>query len=416
MSMQSPPQLPFLTQDIPGTGGVIKAHYEDFQVEEIALYEPSGTGTHVYAYIEKTGMATTDVINRLARELKISRQSIGYAGRKDTRAVTRQWLSIEHTDPEKVANLDIPRCKILKVDRHGNKIKIGHHSGNRFLIRIRDLALPGEQAFEYAKAALDLLAKKGVPNYFGPQRFGSRFDSHILGHAVARNQQELFIDHLLGKPAPNTELSVIYEARSAYENGDYQAAHDAWPKHYHDHRRALRTLKKTDGNKKSAYGILDRRLKRFVLSAYQAYIFNEVLQARIDTIDRILPGELAYKHDSGATFLVDEPEKEQPRADAFEISPSGPLIGLKMIAPTDEAGQIESKVVEQANLEPDDFRKMNKYRLKGARRPLRFQPRNAQVELLKDENGKDLLELKFELPPGCYATTLISEITKEVGK
>ncbi|MBN1436409.1 MAG: tRNA pseudouridine(13) synthase TruD [Sedimentisphaerales bacterium] len=412
MLMENPPDLPFLTSDIPGTGGEIKVDYADFQVEEIALYEPSGTGDHTYLYMEKTGMATNDVVNRLAKDLRVSRNAIGYAGRKDTRAVTRQWFSIEGADPEKIANLAIPNCRILRADRHTNKIKIGHHSANRFLIRIKNLAVPGALALEYARAVMDRLTTQGVPNFFGPQRFGSRFDSHMLGEAIVRDQREEFIDILLGRPYPNTEMSVIYTARDAYEKGDYQTAYDAWPTHYHDHRHALKLLKNSGGDKNLAFKMLDRRLKRFVLSAYQAYIFNAVLAARIDSIGKILPGELAYKHDNGAVFRVEDPQKEQPRADAFEISPSGPLIGLKMIQPTDQAQEIEAQVVAQANLDRQNYQQINSYRLKGARRSLRFQPRNAQVDLVQCNNTPAYLELRFELPPGCYATTLICEITK----
>src|SRR3954469_5087399 len=92
--------LPYLTKDFPGIGGAIKQRPEDFFVQEVPLYEPSGEGEHVYAEIQKVGLTTFDAINRIARFLDIASRDIGYAGLKDARAITRQVLSIPGTTPE----------------------------------------------------------------------------------------------------------------------------------------------------------------------------------------------------------------------------------------------------------------------------------------------------------------------------
>src|SRR6476660_9878128 len=88
-----PTELPYLT-DFAGIGGVIKQRPEDFFVQEIPLYEPSGEGEHVYAEIQKVGISTFEAIDRIARALDVSPRGIGYAGMKDAQAVTRQSLSI----------------------------------------------------------------------------------------------------------------------------------------------------------------------------------------------------------------------------------------------------------------------------------------------------------------------------------
>ena len=117
------PQLPFLTADIPGVGGQMKSIPADFVVEEIPLYEFSGTGTHVYAYIQKKGLTTAELIARLGQSLNVRKFDIGYAGRKDANAITRQWFSVEHIDPEIVENLNISGAKVTEVTRHNNKLK-----------------------------------------------------------------------------------------------------------------------------------------------------------------------------------------------------------------------------------------------------------------------------------------------------
>ena len=92
--------LPYLTRDFPGIGGTIKQRPEDFFVQEIPLYEPSGEGEHVYCEIQKVGLTTFEAVYRCRRRWAC-RRAVGYAGLKDARAVTRQVFSIAGTTPER---------------------------------------------------------------------------------------------------------------------------------------------------------------------------------------------------------------------------------------------------------------------------------------------------------------------------
>src|SRR3954470_16310340 len=105
-------QLPYLTTDFAGIGGAIKQRAEDFFVQEIPLYEPSGEGEHVYAEVQKVGVTTFDAIKRIADSLHVSSRAIGYAGLKDARAITRQVFSIPGTTTEAVMSLRIPDLTI----------------------------------------------------------------------------------------------------------------------------------------------------------------------------------------------------------------------------------------------------------------------------------------------------------------
>src|SRR4030042_517327 len=165
-----PDSLPFLTAAIPGVGGVIKTRPEDFVVEELPLYQPSGAGTHVYALMEKKGIGTREARDRVARAWNFSRREIGSAGLKDAQAVTRQWISIEHVEAQQLERISVPDVRILQTSRHTNKLKPGHLRGNRFAIRLRKLVLPLPQATEMAQEGLSILSRRGVPNYFGPAR------------------------------------------------------------------------------------------------------------------------------------------------------------------------------------------------------------------------------------------------------
>jgi tRNA pseudouridine13 synthase len=403
--------LPFLTADLPGVGGVIKVQPEDFLVEELPLYEASGAGTHTYALIEKRGIGTREALNRIAGALGVLRKDVGSAGLKDARAVTRQWISIEHVEPQRLEQVSVPAVRVLQTARHTNKLKPGHLRGNRFVIRLRNLVLALEEAACIAGDVLNVLTQKGVPNYFGPQRFGNRDDNHWLGKTVIQNDANEFMDLFLGRPMEGVESEFIFHARSRYEEGRYEEALDSWPRHLSDRCRALRAMAKTKGDKRRAYYGVDKNLKSLFISAYQSALFNQILAARMPHIDALLLGDMAYKHENGACFRVEQPETEQPRCDRFEISPTGPLLGERTTRLTGPAGEIENPILDAESLSANELRQMKRLGARGGRRPLRFQPRNVDVATGQDDLG-GYLELRFELDAGCYATTLLTEITK----
>ena len=175
------PHLPYLTAEIPGIGGILKQRREDFFVQEIPLYEPSGQGEHVYCEIEKVGLSTFEAVDRLAQALGVNPRDIGYAGMKDANAVTQQVFSIAGTDESAVMNLHLAGLRVLWAARHGNKLRLGHLKGNRFAAKIRQV-----NPTDVLKLApvIEQLQKRGMPNYFGAQRFGRRGDNHKLGAAV----------------------------------------------------------------------------------------------------------------------------------------------------------------------------------------------------------------------------------------
>jgi tRNA pseudouridine13 synthase len=410
MTAEQKDTLPFLTLDLGAVNGVIKQQPEDFIVEEIPLYQPSGEGTHIYALIEKTQLSTHDAIARIAAAIDVRRVDVGYAGRKDAQAITRQWISIEHVDPDKLAKMERSQIKVLKVCRHGNKLKVGHLSGNKFILRMRNLSLPVKKAEQLAYTIMEVLIRRGVPNYFGPQRFGGRGNSGQLGWMLIENNTQEFCRLFLGDPDNEIDKRLI-EARTFFEQARYQEALDCWPRSFHDHRRMLTGLVKSGGNFKRACRDVPDAFKSLLVSAWQSEIFNEVLAARMPNIDTILVGDMAMKHDNGACFHVENAETEQPRCERFEISPTGPLYGMRMTPLTGEAGVIENPILAARNLTEDHFRRIKNFGARGGRRALRFMPRDVIIKSGADNRG-EYLELSLTLDSGCYATTLLREITK----
>jgi tRNA pseudouridine13 synthase len=392
--------LPFLTAGHAGIGGRIKVKPEDFVVEEIPLYAPSGAGQHVYACLEKRGLSTPQAVSAVARALGVPAGAIGYAGLKDARAITRQVISIDGVQPAQVEALDLPGIQILWVNRHRNKLKTGHLAGNRFTLRVRDVS---RDILPAAEAVLDELRRRGVPNYFGEQRFGGRGNTHRLGAALLRGDAQAFLSEYLGRPQPG-ERADAQAARSAFDAGDYAAALAQWPPSLRDERRVLAALAR-HGNVEQALRALDKKLRGLFISAYQSHLFNRLLAQRIQTLDRLQSGDVAFIHASGAAFVVQDAALEQPRADRFEISPSGPLFGPKCLLAEGVPGQQERAALEESGLSLAEFR-LPGLKFKGARRPFRIPLADGQV------GWDDGLMIGFRLPPGSYATGVLREVMK----
>lgn len=400
-------ELPYLTADTPGTGGVIKTRPSDFRVDEVPLYEPGGSGTHVYFRIEKTSMPTMDAVGALGRILKRQVRDFGYAGLKDADAVTTQTISLEHIDPAAIEAIEHPQIRILETNLHTNKLKLGHLKGNRFRIRLRDV---DPARADDVRRILETLSVRGVPNYFGPQRFGLRGDNWQVGRAVLKDDYETAASVLLGRPG-SRDYGDVRRARQLYDEGKLSEAADAWPYPFHNERRMLRALIKSNGKPKRAFAALDRKIKRFYIAAYQSHLFNQVVAARLQHLDRLEVGDLAWRHPQGAIFWVEDLAREQPRCDAFEISPTGPLYGYRVSLARSESGRIEQELIAGEGLTPDDWKDGSKQRMKGNRRPLRFQPQDIEVSSGQDDAGP-YVETCFFLESGCYATTVLREVCK----
>ncbi len=399
--MTDPPRL---LSDFNRPAGLIKADYSDFIVEEEPLYPAAGDGDHTYFLVEKAGLSTQQAIQDIARALNLPKRNIGYAGLKDSRAITRQWMSVEHVPPETVAAISLPRIEIVEVTRHRNKIRLGHLRGNRFTIHVRQTDATRLADLQNALAEL---VKRGAPNYFGEQRFGNRGDTWAIGAAMVRGQIDEAVDLALGRPGP-LDHGKIRRARELYQAGKYADAARHWPGMFHDARRALKALAQT-GNKTRAFSAIDRHTRQFYLSAYQSYLFNHVLAARLsDGPDHLLTGDLAEKHANHAVFLVEDADAEQPRADAFEISPTGPLFGRRMTQPTGRPAEIEAQILANEGLSFDQLCD-SRLRTAGARRALRFRVEDADISVGGDEAGV-FLTVRLFLPRGCYATTVLREL------
>jgi tRNA pseudouridine13 synthase len=399
--------LPTLTRDVPGIGGSIKERPEDFFVQEIPLYEPSGEGEHVYCEIEKIGLTTFGAIDQVAHALNVSPRDVGYAGLKDAAAISRQLFSIPGVSESEVMDLHLPQMSIKWAARHGNKLRLGHLRGNRFAIKIRQV-----NPTDVVKLTplVRRLHERGMPNYFGEQRFGRRGNNHLFGAALLRADDKEVLRLLIGAPDNALDNPKQRAAREAFERGEFEMSMKLWPRSSGAERRILARYIKTR-SATAAVRTVDQRIRRLWISALQSDLFNQVVARRIDSLDKLLPGDLAEKRENGAVFRVVDAAAEQPRCDAFEISPTGPLIGYRMTLPELEPLQIEEEVFAARGIRPTDFRVAGRMKVKGARRALRVRPEDVELAAGVDEHGPHITAA-FSLPAGSFATSFLQELMK----
>lgn len=282
--------LPFLTADVPGIGGRMKTCPEDFCVDETPLYLPCGEGEHLYIRVTKRQLSTPDLVKRLSSVLGVKAKCIGVAGQKDAQALTSQMVSIQGiAEPllERI-RLDDRLTAMTVLGRHRNRLRTGHHAGNRFRVVVRDVS---RDALTHVPEILGTLERRGLPNYFGPQRQGRTGLNYQIGAELL-----------------------------------------------------------TDGGRR---GRMARSQRVWYLSAYQSHLFNRLLARRIQRIDEILMGDWAMKHANGACFPVTDAAAEQARADRFEISPTGLLFGSRAPWATGEPGDMEREMAAEAGATPD---------------------------------------------------------------
>jgi tRNA pseudouridine13 synthase len=280
---------PLFTADLPGVGGRIRVRDEDFEVEEVPSYEPCGTGDHLYLWIEKRGVAPEFFARRVAQQLGTHPGNVGTAGLKDRHAVTRQWVSVPKECEANVAKLGGDGIRVLKTARHTNKLKPGHLRGNRFRILIRDANRDAN-----VDTVLDRIRANGMPNFYGPQRFGRD------GGTV-----ELGLQCLAGK-APKRIRPFLF---------------------------------------------------RFALSAVQSLLFNDYLSRRMrDNLFRtVLTGDVMAKWPVGGMFVAKDVPAEQARFDAKEIVTAGPMFGKKTYPAEGVAAEREADVLRDNGLSLGSF-------------------------------------------------------------
>ena len=198
----------------------MKQSAQDFDVTEVLGFVPSGTGEHDFLWIEKQGVNTAWVAEKLAQHAQVRDLDAGYGGRKDRNALTRQWFSVRRptgsgTDWRTFVE---PGVRILEIERHDKKLRRGAHRANQFHIAIRGMSAVSEEVDPW----LEIIRERGVPNYFGEQRFGRNGNNLSLA-------EEIFAGKRMNRNRRNIGISA---ARSFLFNQilQFRVQNECWDK------------------------------------------------------------------------------------------------------------------------------------------------------------------------------------------
>jgi len=341
--------LPYITSDLPGIGGRIRDKPDHFVVEEIPLYEPKGEGEHLYVNLTREGLTTRDMQRQLAILFGLRVDAVGFAGMKDKYARSTQTFSVTVGR----VNADFVEGAVARI---GSSLPV---------------------TVNWAR----LHKNKLKPGHLLGNKFTVIVTKLGLSQDEALGRAQVIADRLRESGVPNFFGSQRFG-------------------HYGNNvRRGLEIIR-------GQYRVSDRWLRRLLISSYQSYLCNRYLVHRLESgnFDRILTGDVAKRYATGGMFQVEDGVKEQPRYEAHEISFTAPIYGSEMWSATGPAGELEAEVLAEAGITLEQLEKAG---VKGTRRLGRLLSSD-----LVENMAPQGLEIRFSLPKGAFATTVLREIMK----
>ena len=341
---------------------------DDFVVREIPLYEFSGDGEHLIIEISKKDMTTQEALHVLSEVTGAKMRDFGYAGLKDKQGMTTQFISMPRKFESNLANFSHEKMKILSLNVHKNKLRIGHLKGNSFFIRLKKVLPSNAKKLEQAFVGID---KMGYANYFGYQRFGKFGDNAETGLELLKNGT------INGKKSKNVKLNDFLI--SAYQSDLFN-----------------RWLSKRVEISRFAQDFSLSELAQIYPYFDNAILKNLKSQKRFF---KLIEGEVLGHYPHGKCFLYEDLDAEGARFDARDITSCGLIAGAKAYEAQGAARAVEDQIFAQAN--------EYKAKMTGSRR---FAWCYLEDASYKYNEEKAHFTINFTLQKGSYATVVLEEI------
>ena len=341
---------------------------DDFVVREIPLYEFSGDGEHLIVEISKKDMTTQEALHVLSEVTGAKMRDFGYVGLKDKQGMTTQFISMPRKFESNLANFSHEKMKILSLNVHKNKLRIGHLKGNSFFIRLKKVLPSNAKKLEQAFVSID---KMGYANYFGYQRFGKFGDNAETGLELLKNGT------INGKKSKNPKLNDFLI--SAYQSDLFN-----------------RWLSKRVEISRFAQDFSLGELAQIYPYPDNAILKNLKSQKRFF---KLIEGEVLGHYPHGKCFLCEDLDAEGARFDARDITSCGLIAGAKAYEAQGAARMIEDQIFAQAN--------EYKAKMTGSRR---FAWCYLEDTSYKYNEEKAHFTINFTLQKGSYATVVLEEI------
>ena len=403
-----------------GIGGQIRQQPEDFVVNEVYVEHRALDGRYQLVKVTKTDTETHHLVRDLSRRLRISQRRVSWAGTKDKRAITAQRMSLDSIYLEAPFNLG--NAIVEPIGRSDRPIKLGDLEGNEFSITIRNVeGAKDDIASSIASFVEEIHDARGVPNFFGIQRFGSiRPVNHLIGRALVEGDLEQAVMMYIGKPFPDEPEDVKEARQRVSDTHDFKEALQRMPFRLRYERAMLNHLAKYPNDFDGALGTLSMNLQRLFIHSFQSYLFNMMVSSRLARgfpLSSGFDGDRVWVSDQGRVrTVVPKNVKDMNQNLAVgRASVQMPVLGYETELSDGVIGQIEQEVLMSEGVNLDAFKVESCPRLasKGVMRNVAL-PVDIGFTVAPDELNNDQVrvDLRFFLPKGGYATAVLREIMK----
>ncbi|MEK6972906.1 MAG: tRNA pseudouridine(13) synthase TruD [archaeon] len=403
-----------------GTGGEIKRRYADFIVEEIQengricevkyftqenashekilLPENIDNKEHLHFDLEKINQDMNFAIRIIARKLQISPKRIGYGGLKDKRGITCQRISIWNPNLKLLGDTHWKGLRLSNPSWEDWKLDLGKLKGNRFTVIIRNINLAKEEIEKRLIEGIKEINENGIANYYGEQRFGGiRNISHLVGkELIKENIKNAVMLYLTA-----TDIKEDEDLRRARlklaETEDFSSAIKMFPIKNRFERSMIHHLCKYPNDFAGAFAKMPKKFRFLFTHAYQGYLFNKIIDKRLDL---------------GLGLMALEGEKSE---DGIAM---GLLAGYESkFSDNEKIAEIEKNLLEEENIKFEDFKlkTLAECSSRGAYRKLVIFPKDLKIIEIRGDDfyeGKMCCKLSFDLEKSCYATVVLRELMK----
>jgi tRNA pseudouridine13 synthase len=428
-----------------GVGGAIREEVDDFVVEEVLV---DGSKANVNGAVPSKVLASTPqkqrvllcvlvkrnwdtfvAVKNVAKSLGVEQGHVQFAGIKDAKAVTAQFITLENVSIDDAKKISVKDVAVYPIGYVREQLALFYLLGNHFTITIKHLKKPKEIIEkQVAQTLLELDAVGGIPNFFGHQRFGTtRPITHLVGKALAQGDFEGAAMLFLAKPSVHEHPASRRVRQELAESGNFKQASESFPKQLRFERLMLSHLAENSSDFVGAFKRLPVKLLALFVQAHQSYLFNRFLSERIKhklPLNEAVVGDFVVGVERSGLPLtsmvkmaaVENLNEINAQVAAGRLRVALPVFGVKQKLSEGAMGALEKEVLSQEGVEPDKLRFNTVSRVggKGGLRAVVAPIRDFKLQSVSEgANGEDCqVKLSFMLLRGCYATVLLRELMK----